>query len=94
MCPSSLCIQYCSCITGLSRYPVKQRAEILDYLFKPNFGAALQILKVEIGGDGDSTEGSESSHEHVKGEVSCTRGQCPHIQCPHIQCGLGCLDGD
>lgn len=28
--------------------------QILDYLFKPNFGAALQILKVEIGGDAQS----------------------------------------
>eukprot|EP00035_Acanthoeca_spectabilis_P015475 m.308985 g.308985 ORF g.308985 m.308985 type:complete len:189 (-) comp16369_c0_seq56:7260-7826(-) len=26
------------------------------------------------GGDGDSTEGSESSHEHVQGEISCNRG--------------------
>jgi hypothetical protein len=32
-------------------YPQTQRDEILDYLFKPNFGAALHILKVEIGGD-------------------------------------------
>lgn len=31
-------------------YPEPQRSEILDYLFKPNFGAALSILKVEIGG--------------------------------------------
>ena len=30
-------------------YPEPQRSEILDYLFKPNFGAALQHLKVEIG---------------------------------------------
>jgi galactosylceramidase len=32
------------------------------------------MLKVEIGGDGDSTEGSESSHAHVRGEVDCHRG--------------------
>ncbi len=31
-------------------YPEPQRSQILDYLFKPNFGASLQILKVEIGG--------------------------------------------
>ena len=30
-------------------YPEPQRAQILDYLFKPSFGAALHILKVEIG---------------------------------------------
>ena len=27
-------------------YPEPQRSQILDYLFKPNFGASLQILKV------------------------------------------------
>ncbi len=30
-------------------YVEPQRSEVLDYLFKPNFGASLQILKVEIG---------------------------------------------
>jgi hypothetical protein len=29
-------------------YPSTQRSQILDYLFKPGYGAALQILKVEI----------------------------------------------
>jgi len=29
-------------------YPEPQRSQILDYLFKPNFGAALDILKVEV----------------------------------------------
>jgi hypothetical protein len=32
-------------------YPAKQRNQILDYLFKPGYGASLQILKLEIGGD-------------------------------------------
>lgn len=32
-------------------YPEPQRGDILDLLFKPNTGAALSILKVEIGGD-------------------------------------------
>jgi hypothetical protein len=32
-------------------YAEPQRSQILDYLFKPQFGAALSILKVEIGGD-------------------------------------------
>ncbi len=36
-------------------YDEPYRSQILDYLFKPNFGAALQILKVEIGGDTWST---------------------------------------
>ena len=35
----------------LPRYPEPQRSEVLDYLFKPDFGAALHLLKVEIGGE-------------------------------------------
>src|SRR5581483_4912967 len=35
----------------LPDYPEPQRSQILDYLFKPNYGAGLQILKVEIGSD-------------------------------------------
>jgi hypothetical protein len=31
-------------------YPEPRRSQILDYLFKPGNGAAVQILKVEIGG--------------------------------------------
>ncbi len=34
----------------LPDYPEKQKAEILDLLFKPNYGASLHTLKVEIGG--------------------------------------------
>ena len=30
-------------------YSEPQRSEILDFLWKPNYGAALQICKVEIG---------------------------------------------
>ena len=28
-------------------YPVQQREQILDYLFKPNFGASLQMVPSE-----------------------------------------------
>lgn len=49
-------------------YPEPQRAEILDYLFKPNFGASLHHLKVEIGGDVNSTDGSEPSHARTREE--------------------------
>src|SRR5438477_8851503 len=35
----------------LIEYPEPQRSQVLDYLFKPNYGAALQHLKVEVGGD-------------------------------------------
>lgn len=40
-------------------YPEPQRSEVLDFLFKPKFGAGFQHLKVEIGGGENSTCGSE-----------------------------------
>ena len=55
-------------------YPEPQRGQILDYLFKPNYGASLQVLKVEIGGDTNSTSGSEPSHAHFRGDLNCNRG--------------------
>jgi O-glycosyl hydrolase len=55
-------------------YPEPQRSQILDYLFKPGFGAAVQILKIEIGGDSNSTDGAEPSVEHAKGQVNCDVG--------------------
>lgn len=55
-------------------YPEPARGQVLDYLFKPDYGAALQILKVEIGGDTDSTSGSEPSHQRTSTEVDCDRG--------------------
>jgi len=58
----------------LVNYPQKQRDEILDYLFKPNFGASLHILKVEIGGDAQSTDGTEASHMHYSWEENYQRG--------------------
>ncbi|WP_103351392.1 ricin-type beta-trefoil lectin domain protein [Amycolatopsis sp. CA-128772] len=55
-------------------YPEPQRGQILDYLFKPGYGAALQILKVEMGGDTNSTSGAEPSHAHFRGDLDCNRG--------------------
>ncbi|KAJ9439143.1 putative galactocerebrosidase, partial [Diplonema papillatum] len=55
-------------------YPEPQRSQILDYLFKPNFGASLHMLKVEIGGDSQSTDGTETSHMHTKDDLDLTRG--------------------
>jgi hypothetical protein len=55
-------------------YPPAQRQQILDYLFKPGYGADLQILKVEIGGDTNSTDGAEPSTEHTAGNVQCNTG--------------------
>jgi len=58
----------------LTDYPAAQQSQILDYLFKPGYGAGLQILKVEIGGDTNSTDGSESSHMHTSASVDCNTG--------------------
>ncbi len=55
-------------------YPAKQRDEILDYLFKPNYGASLQILKVEIGDDANSTNGAEASHMRSRTDSNYYRG--------------------
>jgi galactosylceramidase len=49
-------------------YPEPYRSDILDYLFKPNFGANLYELKVENGGDVNSTDGSELSYAHTREE--------------------------
>jgi galactosylceramidase len=55
-------------------YPEKEQSDILDYLFTPNFGASLGVLKIEIGGDAMSTDGSEPSHMHSRDDLSCSRG--------------------
>jgi galactosylceramidase len=55
-------------------YDEPQKSQILDYLFKPNFGASLNLLKVEIGGDCQSTDGTEPSHMHTKDDLNCRRG--------------------
>lgn len=53
-----------SCAPWLKSYPEPQRSHILDYLFKPNFGASVHVLKIEIGGDAHSTINTEASHQH------------------------------
>ncbi|NUR61638.1 MAG: galactosylceramidase [Catenulispora sp.] len=55
-------------------YPEPERTQLLDYLFKPGYGASLQILKIEIGGDTNSTDGAEASIEHSRGVVDCNQG--------------------
>ena len=55
-------------------YPEPQRSEILDYLFKPNCGASLQHLKVEVGGDINSTDGTEPSHMRTRNDLNLSRG--------------------
>src|SRR5579859_3649056 len=55
-------------------YPEPQRSQILDYLFKPGYGAALQHLKVEIGADVNSTDGSEPSFMRSPTDYDANRG--------------------
>lgn len=55
-------------------YPESQRSQILDYLFKPGYGAALQRLKVEVGADVNSTDGSEPSHRRTSSDHDSQRG--------------------
>ena len=55
-------------------YPEPERTHVLDYLFKPNFAASLAVLKVEIGGDTQSTDGTETSHMHSRDDLNCNRG--------------------
>ncbi|XP_028855256.1 galactocerebrosidase isoform X1 [Denticeps clupeoides] len=58
----------------LVNYDEPYRGRILDYLFKPSFGASLHILKVEIGGDAQSTDGTEPSHMHYENDENYFRG--------------------
>jgi len=54
-------------------YPEPERSRILDFLFKPNYGASLHHLKVEIGGDVNSTDGTEPSHARTREEFEHPR---------------------
>ena len=59
----------------LMDYVEPQRSQILDYLFKPSFGASLHMLKVEIAGDTQSTDGTGPSHLHHRHDSGgCHRG--------------------
>lgn len=55
-------------------YPEPARSQILDYLFKPGYGASLHILKVGMGGGANATDGSEPSHQRSPDEIDCNRG--------------------
>lgn len=71
-------------------YPEPQRSQILDYLFKPDYGASLQRLKIEIGADVNSTDGSEPSAMRTSTDLDVTRGyegwlmQQAHLRNPRI----------
>ena len=55
-------------------YKEPQRSQILDLLFKPKIGGTWQILKTEIGGDGQSSYGSETAVMHTESDVNYNRG--------------------
>ncbi|MGD1085719.1 MAG: galactosylceramidase [Verrucomicrobiota bacterium] len=57
----------------LKDYPEPQRGQVLDLLFKPKFAASMSALYVEIPGDG-STQGTEPSHMHSRGDENYYRG--------------------
>jgi len=54
-------------------YPEPYQSQILDILFKPLYGASFHHLKVEIGGDINSTCGCEPSHAHTREEFNNPR---------------------
>ncbi|UJR34751.1 hypothetical protein I4U23_027529 [Adineta vaga] len=63
------------CVTRLlADYDNGWYNQIMDYFFLPGFGASLHMLKVEIGGDVQSTEGTEPSHMHSADDENYQRG--------------------
>jgi galactosylceramidase len=53
----------------LMDYPEPARSTVLDILFKPKYALSFQYLKVEVGGDANSTDGSEASHARSRDEL-------------------------
>ena len=60
--------------SALINYDAPVYSQLMDYLFRPRFGASLHILKVEIGGDAQSTDGTEASHMHSADDENYARG--------------------
>lgn len=60
--------------TFLFAYEPSVRAKILDWMFKPDFAGSLDILKVEIGSDDQTTDGCEGCHMRSPNELNCSRG--------------------
>jgi Glycosyl hydrolase family 59 len=58
----------------LADYPPAVRNQIYDHLFRPGYGAALQMLKLEIGAGTYSSDGAEPSVEPTRGKVNCDVG--------------------
>ena len=55
-------------------YPLAQQKDILDLLFKPNFGAGFTIIKNEIGSDSNTSSGTEPSHQRLETDAVTIRG--------------------
>lgn len=62
-------------------YPEPYRTEILDLLFNKSYGASLHVLKVEIPGSVDATNGAETTHMLTRDDISCTRGYETFLLC-------------
>eukprot|EP01083_Nonionella_stella_P150791 480907_1 len=60
-------------------YDDQYQNEILDYLFKPYFGASLHLLKTSIGGDTFSGCGTEASHQHEPNSINYNQGYEWHM---------------
>ncbi|PTM59420.1 hypothetical protein [Desmospora activa] len=58
----------------LMDYPKEQQQDIIDFLFKPDFGAGLTHYKMEIGSDVNSSSGTEPSHMRSRTDFDITRG--------------------
>ncbi|TDF98706.1 hypothetical protein [Paenibacillus piri] len=58
----------------LMDYPESVQQEIMELLFKPNYGASLQHLKVEIGSDVNTSCGTEPSHMRSRDDFDIKRG--------------------
>ena len=58
----------------IQSYAPKAKAAILDLLFSPGNGASLDLLKVEIGSDDETTNGCEACHMRTPTDIDCNRG--------------------
>lgn len=58
----------------LRDYPDAVSGDILDYLFKPFFGAGFTVLQTEIGCDADTAFGTLPSHKRSRQDSVQTRG--------------------
>lgn len=58
----------------LKDYLEPQRSQILDLLFKPQFAASMQTLYIEVGSDGNATQGTEPTHMRSHNDENYRRG--------------------